>query len=112
MLVLQAVLTIIHEVNLFQTSFIRTNQVCIEFYESLMFEFYIQKVYNDSHFRIILFYVPDRSRTSVNRTPLTKLPAKQPVNGQWISRHIFNNDQKNCDILKKYAFHVKSLQID
>ena len=65
MLVLQAVLTIIHEVNLFQTSFIRTNQVYIEFYESLVFEFYIQKVYNDSHFWIILFYVRDRSRTIV-----------------------------------------------
>ena len=62
MLVLQAVLTIIHEVNLFQTSFIRTNQVYIEFYESLVFKFYIQKVYNDSHFWIILFYVPDQCK--------------------------------------------------
>ena len=67
MLVLQAVLTIIHEVNLFQTTFIRTNQVYIEFYESLMFEFYIQKVYNDSHFWIMLFYVPDRSKSLAAR---------------------------------------------
>ena len=95
MLVEQAVLTIIHEVNLFQTSFIRTNQVYVEFYESLMFAFYTQKVHNNSHVGIVWFCVPEH-----NQCKIEHLEPSGPLSVHGSLAMFQQWSEKNCDILK------------